>query len=430
MNVKIFTLFPPMFAPLRESIMGRAEKKGLVSFDVINIRDYAADPHFADDTVYGGGAGMVMKPEPVMNALRAKGWRPGAKVIVTTPAGKPFTQREAVRLAAEEELFIVAGHYEGLDQRVVDLTAAEEFSVGDYVLTGGALPAMVMTDAIVRLIDGVLGDSASLEQESFTEGLLEYPQYTRPRVCEGRAVPDVLFCGDHRVIESWRREQSLRRTFENRPDLLEKLPLSAAERAAAAELDEKAREKVPVYAALVHHPVLDPKGKTITTSVTNLDIHDIALAGRAYDLRGYFIVQPGAEQKELTKNLLSYWTEGHGSKVNPDRKEALSIVSVVDGLADAENAIAEREGEKPLLVGTSAKIRPNIVSYEELRRVMAGERRCFLLVFGTGHGLTEETMARMDYVLKPIAGRGDYNHLSVRSAVSITLDRLLGRGLS
>lgn len=426
MKVNIFTLFPQMFAPLGESIMKRAQNKQIAEINVCNIRDYADDPHFADDQVYGGGAGMVMKPEPIMNALRAQGWQKGRKVIITTPGGRPFSQREALRLAKEEELYFIAGHYEGIDQRVADLTEAEEFSIGDYVLTGGELPAMVMTDSIVRLLEGVLGDSASLDQESFTEGLLEYPQYTRPRVYEGLAVPEALFCGDHKVIEKWRHKESIRRTYENRPDLLKKLPLNDAEKAVVAELHGENRERISLYIALVHYPVLDPKGHVIATSVTNLDIHDIARLGRTYNVKGYYIVQPGEEQKDLTNRLLGYWTTGHGSKINPDRCEALSRVAVVDSLADAEASIAEREGETPYRVGTSAKIRKNIVGYDGLRNVMEQEERAFLLIFGTGHGLTEEIMDSMDYVLKPIVGRGEYNHLSVRSAVSIILDRLIG----
>lgn len=426
MKVNIFTLFPQMFVPLQESIMKRAQDKKIAEINVLNIRDYAADPHFADDLVYGGGAGMVMKPEPIMNALRENGWEKGKKVVVTTPAGKTFTQREALRLAKEEEIFFIAGHYEGFDQRVVDITEAEEFSIGDYVLTGGELPAMVMTDSIVRLLEGVLGDSASLDQESFTEGLLEYPQYTRPRVYEDLEVPEVLFCGDHKVVDQWRHEESIRRTYRNRPDLLRKLPLDEVDRAIVNEIHTEKREKIDLYIALVHYPVLDPKGRVIATSVTNLDIHDIARLSRTYNVKGYYIVQPGEEQKSLTERLVTYWSVGHGSKVNPDRKAALSLVSVVDSLDDAESSIENIEGNRPLWVGTSAKIRPNIVGYDELRDVMERENRAFLLVFGTGHGMTSEIMDRMDYVLKPIIGRGEYNHLSVRSAVSIILDRLIG----
>jgi len=331
-----------------------------------------------------------------------------------------------VRLAKEEEIFFIAGHYEGFDQRVVDITEAEEFSIGDYVLTGGELPAMVMTDSIVRLLEGVLGDSASLDQESFTEGLLEYPQYTRPRVYEDHEVPEVLFCGDHKVVDQWRHEESIRRTYRNRPDLLRKLPLDEADQAIVNEIHSEKREKIDLYIALVHYPVLDPKGHVIQTSVTNLDIHDIARLSRTYNVKGYYIVQPGEEQKELTRRLVNYWSVGHGSKVNPDRKAALSLVSVVDSLEDAEASIENIEGNRPLWVGTSAKILPNIVGYDELRDVMERENRSFLLVFGTGHGMTSEIMDRMDYVLKPIIGRGEYNHLSVRSAVSIILDRLIG----
>lgn len=426
MKINIFSLFPPMFAPMRESIMRRAQEKQIAEIQVYNIRDYAEDPHFADDVLYGGGAGMVLKPEPVMTALEANGWQKGKKVIITTPSGKTFTQQDALRLAKEEEIFFIAGHYEGLDQRVAELTEAEEFSIGDYVLTGGELPAMVMTDSIVRLLDGVLGDSASLEQESFTEGLLEYPQYTRPREYRGKEVPEVLFCGDHKVIEAWRRKESLRRTYENRPDLLAKLPLSEEDKAVIGAMHQKDREEISFYVALVHYPVLDPKGHVIATSVTNLDIHDIARLSRTYGAKGYFIIQPGEEQKELTERLLTYWTTGHGSKVNPDRKEALDLVTVVDSLEDAEKVITEKEGSKPYWVGTSAKIRPNIVSYGELNGILLRDKNSALLVFGTGHGLTEETMEKMDYILKPIEGRGEYNHLSVRSAVSITLDRLIG----
>ncbi|MEE0777218.1 MAG: tRNA (guanosine(37)-N1)-methyltransferase TrmD, partial [Bacillota bacterium] len=201
MRIDLFTLFPAMFAPMSESIMKRACDKRIAEINVHDIRAYAEDPHFADDVLYGGGAGMVLKPEPVMNALRAQGYQKGDKVIITSPAGKPFQQADAVALSKEQRIFIVAGHYEGLDQRVADLTGAMEYSIGDYVLTGGELPAMVMADSIVRLLDGVLGDAASLEQESFNEGLLEYPQYTRPKEYEGLSVPEVLLCGDHKVIE-------------------------------------------------------------------------------------------------------------------------------------------------------------------------------------------------------------------------------------
>ncbi|MEE0775791.1 MAG: RNA methyltransferase, partial [Bacillota bacterium] len=185
------------------------------------------------------------------------------------------------------------------------------------------------------------------------------------------------------------------------------------------------RSKGDFYLALVHYPVLDPKGRMIATSVTNLDIHDIARLARTYGAKGYYIVQPGAEQKELVSTLIHYWTQGHGAKMNPDRKEALDYVKVVDSLEEATADIAQTEGKAPLKVGTSAKIRPGIVGYEELSHQMERDDNSYLLVFGTGHGLTEDVLGSMDYILKPIEGRGEYNHLSVRSAVSIVVDRLI-----
>ncbi|MDO4541681.1 MAG: tRNA (guanosine(37)-N1)-methyltransferase TrmD [Bacillota bacterium] len=425
MKIDIFTLFPEMFAPLEASIMKRACEKGLASIDVHNIRSYADDPHFADDEVYGGGAGMVLKPEPIMKALESRGYRPGHKVIVTTPAGKIFDQAEAAALSSEERIFIIAGHYEGIDQRVTELTGADEYSIGDYVLTGGELPAMVMTDAIVRLLDGVLGDATSLEQESFNEGLVEQPQYTRPREFRGLFVPEELLSGDHRVIEKWRRRESLKRTWLHRPDMLAKVPLGDEDKEVLKPLMEKKRSQGGVYVALVHYPVLDPKGRVIATSVTNLDIHDIARLSATYGVEGYYLIQPGEEQKHLVEQLISYWTKGHGSKVNPDRKFALDKVKVVDSLAEAAEDIQKQKSEAPISVATSAKPRPGVIGYNELSDKMERDDNQYLLIFGTGHGLADEILDRADYVLKPIEGAGEYNHLSVRSAVSIVIDRLI-----
>ncbi len=425
MKIDIFTLFPSMYTPLDESIIKRARDKGLVSIDIHDIRSYAQDPHLADDEVYGGGSGMVLKPEPILKALEENGFRKGDKVIVTTPAGKIFDQREAMALAGEERIFIIAGHYEGVDQRVTDLTDAVEYSIGDYVLTGGELPSMVITDSVVRLLDGVLGDAASLSEESFNEGLLEQPQYTRPREFRGLSVPDVLLCGDHKVIAQWRRSESLKRTWLNRPDLLRQLPLSQEDKNILRPLKNESRSRGNIYVALVHYPVLDPKGHTIATSVTNLDIHDIARLSATYGVKGYFIIQPGQEQQNLVRHLIDYWTKGHGSKMNPDRKYALDKVEITSSLAEAAAMIKEISGQEPLTVGTSAKLRPKVIDYAVLSDKIERDDRDYLLIFGTGHGLTDEILDKADYVLKPIEGRGNYNHLSVRSAVSIVLDRLI-----
>lgn len=229
----VITLFPEMFdSPLRESILGRALKQGLIDVETHNLRDWAEGKHLScDDAPYGGGDGMVLKPEPLSRAVaELKRRTPAARVLLMSPQGVPFDQQHAQRLSAEEGIIFLCGRYAGFDERVRMTVVDEEFSIGDFVLTGGELPALVMIDAIARYLPGVLGSADSVTSDSFTDGLLEYPQYTRPPVFNGVAVPDVLLSGDHGRINAWRREQQLLRTLQRRPDLLEKADLSADDR--------------------------------------------------------------------------------------------------------------------------------------------------------------------------------------------------------
>ncbi len=240
MNYHILTLFPEMVMDgLNTSIIGRAVEKGLLSIEAINIRDYSKDKHnHVDDAPYGGGAGMVMQPGPVCDSYedlcRKIGKRP--RVLYMTPQGQTFNQSIAEELAKEEDLVFLCGHYEGIDERALELIVTDYLSVGDYVLTGGELPAMVMIDCISRLVPGVLNNDVSAEIESFHDNLLEYPQYTRPEVYEGKKVPEVLLSGHHKNIETWRRQQSIKRTLERRPDLLADANLSKKEKQYLAEL--------------------------------------------------------------------------------------------------------------------------------------------------------------------------------------------------
>ena len=225
MQFDVLTLFPEMFEPLNKSIIGRAKEKGLININLINIRDFSKNKHKkVDDTPYGGGAGMVMMPDVVdraYNSIKDK----NAKVIYMSPQGKTLDQKKVEELSKEEHLVILCGHYEGIDQRVIDKIVDEEISIGDYVLTGGELPAMVLIDSVSRYVEGVLKEE-SIKEESFSEGLLEYPQYTRPEVFNGKQVPEVLLSGHHENIDKWRREQSLINTKKKRPDLLENIELS------------------------------------------------------------------------------------------------------------------------------------------------------------------------------------------------------------
>ena len=222
MKIDVLTLFPGMFpGPLDESIIKRACESGRLRLGIRDLRDFTHDRHRkVDDRPFGGGPGMLMKPEPMFEAVEAlRGEK--TRVILTSPAGRPFRQEIARELAAEEHLLLICGSYEGFDERVRECLADDELSIGDYVLTNGALPAMVIIDAVTRLLPGVLGDDESSVDESFSDGLLEYPQYTRPAEFRGMSVPEVLLSGDHAAIERWRREQARMRTGQRRPDLLE-----------------------------------------------------------------------------------------------------------------------------------------------------------------------------------------------------------------
>jgi tRNA (guanine37-N1)-methyltransferase len=250
MRFDILTLFPKMFSsPFEESILGKAIEKGLIQIRTINIRDFALDKHqVVDDTPYGGGQGMVMKVEPIARAIGwVKSQSPSAWTVFLTPQGKPFNQEIAKGLTSREHLILLCGRYEGVDERVKELFVDEEISIGDYVLTGGELAAMVLIDAVSRLLPGVLGSDRSAEEDSFFNSLLEYPQYTRPPNFMGREVPQVLLSGNHRAISLWRRKEALRRTAVKRSDLLARANLSDEDKKLLEEIlrvdsiDDRAR---------------------------------------------------------------------------------------------------------------------------------------------------------------------------------------------
>ncbi|WP_368659195.1 tRNA (guanosine(37)-N1)-methyltransferase TrmD [Metabacillus halosaccharovorans] len=235
MKIDFLTLFPEMFhGVLNESILRKAQEKEAVTFNVINFREYSSNKHQnVDDYPYGGGAGMVLTPQPIFDAVEdiRKQHNSEPKIILVCPQGERFTQAKAEQLAREEHLLFVCGHYEGYDERIREHLVTDEISIGDFVLTGGELASMVITDSIVRLLPGVLGNEDSPILDSYSSGLLEHPHYTRPADFRGLKVPEVLLSGNHKLIAEWREEQSLKRTFERRPDLLEKYPLTEKQKA-------------------------------------------------------------------------------------------------------------------------------------------------------------------------------------------------------
>jgi tRNA (guanine37-N1)-methyltransferase len=418
MRFHVLTLFPGMFAsPLGEGLIAKARERGLVDWTLTDLRDFATDRHrTVDDVPFGGGEGMVLKPDVVSAALdHAAARAPGARRVFLTPQGRPFTQAIARELKATGEVILLCGRYEGVDERALESRIDDHISIGDYVLGGGEIAALVLMETVFRLVPGVVGNTDSVDHDCFEDGLLKYPQYTRPAEFEGRAVPEVLLSGHHDRVAAWRGQRQLERTIDRRPDLFR--AYFAAERAEAASR---------LYVALLHYPVRNKSGDVVTTAVTNADIHDIARACRTYGVKHYFLVTPIDEQRRLVGEIIGHWTDGEGARRNATRHDAFRGVSVVRDLEEAKAAIGRREKQVPLVMGTSAREDERSISYDRGSYLLAHGGRPTLLCFGTGSGLTDEFLSSMDTRLEPVRGVGDYNHLSVRSAVSIILDRLLG----
>ena len=419
----VITIFPQMLhSSLGHSILKKAQEKGLILVEQIDLRGYTTDRHHVtDDYPYGGGQGMVMKPEPLVAAIEdARRKQSDARIILLAPQGRVFNQSAAQRLAQEKAIVLICGRYEGIDERVKAFVD-EELSIGDYTLSGGEPAANVVIDAVTRLIPGALGNESSALEESFADGLLEYPQYTRPEEFRGMKVPDVLLSGDHERIRQWRRIKSLELTRARRPDLLASVsPLGDS------ILTVETR-KAKVYLALLHYPVYDKNHQVVTTAITNMDIHDIARSSRTYGVRRFYVVTPVKALQKLAQKIIDHWETGYGSRYNVTRKQALELVRIANSLDDAIIDIEREAGEKPRLVVTSARPRTSLTPFTTLRDMVNTEARPYLILLGTGWGLTDAIFAQSDYALEAIAADSDYNHLSVRSAAAIILDRLLGR---
>ncbi|WP_255592129.1 tRNA (guanosine(37)-N1)-methyltransferase TrmD [Thermosulfurimonas sp. F29] len=426
MTFDIVTIFPEYFeSPLKVGLLGKAIERGLIKVRLYNLRDFATDKHrTVDDKPFGGGEGMLFKPEPLYRALEAlRKEPPPPHVVYLSPQGRRLTHEVARELASCERLVLLCGRYEGIDERIREHFVDDEISIGDYVLFGGEAAALVVLETVARLVPGVVGCEDSVARDSFAEGLLKYPQYTRPREFRGLRVPEVLLSGNHAEVERWRRRKALEVTLERRPELLGKARLGPEDRELLRSLK---RERVRLYLALVHYPVVNKEGRRIASSFTNLDLHDIARVARTYGVRAYYLVQPLSDQRNIVEELLRFWLSGPGARHNPDRVEALKLVRVRKGLEEVIEEIEGDEGERPVLLATDARpVRSTLSCGEAAELVRSG--RPVLLLLGTAWGLAPEVLERADHFLEPIGSLfGDYNHLSVRSAASIILDRLLG----
>lgn len=431
MHYHIVTLFPEWFdSPLKTALFAKANQAGIVNVDFVNPRDYTLNKHNkVDDSPYGGGPGMVLMVQPILDAV--KSIAKTGPLIALTPAGEPLTQKLAEELAEEEHLTLICGRYEGFDERLYDLLPIRRVSVGEAILNGGEVAALALIEATARLQDGYMGKNESGDDESYTQNLLEYPQYTRPENFMGLEVPKELQNGNHSEINAWRRKEALAMTLKHRPDLLSKARLSEKDREILNELRQNSFAR-NIHIALVHHPVLLKNNKAGSSSVTNLDIHDISRIACTYGVSSLQIVTPIEDQKMLVQELLDHWTKGDGAKTNPDRAKALSLARLADSLENACENVQKQCGKKPLLIGTSAKAEKDKRGREKrLAEPFADIKRLakenpLLIVLGTSHGLAPEALSACDFLLPPIRYMGHYNHLPVRSACAIILDRLLG----
>ncbi len=444
MKFTVVTILPELIEPaLAAGVVGRAREVGVITVATVNPRDFTTDRHrTVDDTPYGGGPGMVMKPEPLLAAIGEAG--PAHRILVT-PAGTPLTQARVRELAALPHLVLVCGRYEGIDERVIELAIDEQLSIGDYVLSGGELAALVVIDAVARFVPGVLGEASSAYDESHSAGLLEYPQYTRPAVIPGgagepggpgeppraeppaqpepRQVPAVLLSGNHAAIAAWRRRQAIERTALRRPDLFARFRPTAADRKLLPP---------PLHArthlALVHHPVVDRTGAVITTALTNFDIHDLARSSLTYGLAGYHIVTPITSQRDKAAHIAKLWIDDAQGE---HRARALALVRTAESIEAVIAELTAAHGLAPLVVATSARAG----SFAGIPRRSAPDLHAeasvnpapLLILLGTGWGLAESLIPSVSRMLAPIEGASTWNHLSVRSAGAVLLDRLFGR---
>lgn len=415
MKISILTAFPEMMKNyLGSSVLGRGIASGKLEADVIDIRSFArGDYGQIDDYCYGSG-GMVLMAEPLAAALKSLSERGKPYVVYPSPQGIRLHQELVEDLARKEHLVILCGHYEGVDERFIKAHVDLEISLGDFVMTGGEMPAMAIVDSVSRLIPGVVGKGSAVKEDSFYRGMLDTPHYTRPATWQEEDVPEVLLSGDAKAIERWRRRRSVERTLKRRPDIVGRAGIMPWLSGGA-------------YVMEVHYPVTDKRGEKSSTAITGMDIHDIARACRTYGIKKYLLVTPIAQQREMAKKIIGHWTDGWGASFNPDRSEAFSTVKIFASVQKALCWVREKEKTEPYKIATTAKAHEGAIHWLSLKRDILEKDLRPVFIFGTGWGLHQEILDDADAVMTPITGGSDnWNHLSVRSAVSVTLDRFFG----
>lgn len=427
-NISILTVFEQLYEPfLNTSLVGRAQEKEIVHIDVQSFFSYVQPKERIDAPTFGPGAGMLIRPDVVQKSIEDKEQRYGkAFKIFFSPRGQKVDQRVfetiATRMQETNHLMIIPARYEGMDARVEQEYADMILSVGDFVVMGGDVPAMLLLEGVLRLLPDVVGKQESVVRDSFVGPFVDFPSYTEPVEWKGQRVPDVLRSGNHAAIENWRSEHAVRKT------VLEHFGWLRSQR--MTDQDKKlAQRYIPShYVALMHSEVLvGEERKPGVTSVTSIDIHDIARSSKTYGIQEFFLVTPLVDQQKIVNKVLDFWKKGIGAEYNRCRYNAIQLVHLIPSIDEAIQKIEEKEGKKPLVVATSAQITDaqQLISYYDQDKVWENDRPV-LLIFGTGQGLSPEIIKRCDYLLLPIDGFSEFNHLSVRSAVAIILDRWLG----
>ena len=428
MHISVLSVFPKLYDSFLEtSIIKKAQDASLASIQTHSFFSYVAQKERIDAPTFGHGAGMLIKPEVVGKAIDDISKVHGKPYTVFfSPQGKKLNQRLLKKIYTNVQktghLLLVPSRYEGMDARVEERYADLQVSVGDFVLMGGDLPAMMLIEGLLRLVPGVVGKQESVQEESFSGPFVDYPEYTNPVEWQGLKVPDIVRSGNHGALKRWRQEKAAENTVRHHFSWLRSHSLDQSQK-------EQARAYIPPhYVALCHSQVrIGPDKQEGTTSVTSIDIHDVARSSKTYDMQGFFVVTPLKDQQKIIQHFLSFWSNGPGITYNKERYEAVSLVQMAPSIDHVIKEIEKKESQRPLIVGTTAR------SFENVQRITFYDqetvwhhRRPVLLVFGTGKGFTDSFLEQCDYVLEPVQGFSDFNHLSVRSAIAIVLDRWLG----
>ncbi len=438
LKISVLTAFPALYSEfVATSLVKLGQQRGLIDFSFFKFSDFCAPKEPIDEPTVGPGPGMIIKPEVIDRAMQGILEQRGpGYVIFFSPQGTVLSQdvlkkvAQDVGVAAEKaesvsggdkHLILVCARYEGIDARVERHYADLLLSVGDYVLMGGDLPAQLFLESFLRLVPGVIGNQVSVDADSFSAALLDHDEFGLPVEWREQRVPDVLRSGDHGKVAAWRLENSLKKTLVRRFDWFKK---KASDRALVAQ----AKALIPRhYVVLMHGDVMVKSGEVGTTSVTSIDLHDIARTCKTYGVEDFFAVTPLRDQQEIVKTFLGFWRSEMGQKFNQTRTQSISILKLASTFEDVLAAIEEREGARPLVITTSARdvAHATHIDFYDQGFVWRQERPV-LFVFGTGQGLAPRILEVSDYLLPPVKGMTEYNHLSVRSAVAIILDRWMG----